>query len=646
MGGTARYVGAIALLVAVGQGLIETTDARAVDGSASIPEKAAAITTTESSRKGIQAIPGDRQKVHPMDARDVRVQGDLDRRIRITVARLLEGPNPYYTDDFILADVTGTPRIFFNFNGDLSGRYLGALSTASRYLGERYGKVDRIAQALLRHQDPDGHFGRPPDMQKPLSSVEEWDMANIYGAGRLLVGLIDYYDTTGDSRVLASARRLGDYILNVFPYYSNPRLIETLHGRSHQPYVYFLQNNEGLVRLGRASGENKYLEAARRLGELMRPVDCQHAHAFLSTLRGMMDYFFLTGNTEILHRVQEFYAQVLSSENALWPCEGIPESFNRRDNDEGCTEGDWMRLNLQLWQATGDAVYVDRAERALFNEVYFTQFDNGDFGYNRITPSGFVVTPRGRQYFCCTMHGLKTLSEVVRSIFGWAPDGISVNLFVDAEATLPEPHAGTIRQEADLFRTGEVKIRLQPKHPHHTALRIRIPAWAGGYGLLLNGRPCSATIENGYATILRTWKKGDEVSVRFRLNAYCLAPAKTRLTSVGDPQREHAVALLYGPLVLAAFETGNADYFRGEARPVLALPRPAPDGSVELPRAILRPDYLNQHAVLVNSFAMLDARFVLRTADGRSVTLCPLAERTGESLGGRVDIWFTARFTP
>lgn len=588
----------------------------------------------------------DHEKISRLDARDVRVHGDLDRRIRLTLARLLDGPNPSYSEEFILADVTGAPRIFANFNGDLSGRYLGALSSISRYTGQRPSKVDRIARAILAAQKPDGHFGTPPELHKPVDQWNEWDMANIYGAGRMLVGLVDYYEASGDPQGLAAARRLGDYILGVWASYGNPALLDALHRLGgHQPYVYFLQTNEGLVLLGRATGEKKYLDAARRLGDLLRPVDTQHAHAVLTTLRGMMDYHALAGDADVLRRVLDVYAQIRHSQNALAVCEGIPESFNRRDNDEGCTEGDWVRLNLQLARATADAAFLDRAERALWNEVFFTQFDNGDFGYNAITPSGFVVTPRGRQYFCCTMHGLKTLSEVVRSILGYGPDGIYVNLFLDADATLQQPCPVRIRQQSDLFGKGEVRIRLEPAQPCRTSLCIRIPAWADGHELLVNGQPQGTTVHQGFATIQRTWQRGDEVTLRLRMKTYCVGPDLARLTSAGAAQ-DQTVALLHGPLVLAAFETQNADYFRADPRPVLVLPKPAPDGSVQLPRSPLVQDYLNQHAVLVSSFAMLDARFVARTAGGRTVTLVPLAERTGDSLPGRVDLWFKAHLPP
>jgi hypothetical protein len=48
------------------------------------------------------AAAADHEMIHRVDARQVCVFGDLDRRIRMTIARLLDGPNPYYTDDFIM----------------------------------------------------------------------------------------------------------------------------------------------------------------------------------------------------------------------------------------------------------------------------------------------------------------------------------------------------------------------------------------------------------------------------------------------------------------------------------------------------------------------------------------------------------------
>src|SRR5512137_443313 len=58
-----------------------------------------------------------------------RPAGDLARRIDLTARRLTQTGVPAYTEDFVLADVTlDTRRRFWNFSGDLSGRWVEALT--------------------------------------------------------------------------------------------------------------------------------------------------------------------------------------------------------------------------------------------------------------------------------------------------------------------------------------------------------------------------------------------------------------------------------------------------------------------------------------------------------------------------------------
>ena len=56
-------------------------------------------------------------------------RGELAERIHLTAERLTRGGRPAYTPDFILADVAlDRRRRFWEFSGDLSGRYVEALS--------------------------------------------------------------------------------------------------------------------------------------------------------------------------------------------------------------------------------------------------------------------------------------------------------------------------------------------------------------------------------------------------------------------------------------------------------------------------------------------------------------------------------------
>ena len=90
-----------------------------------------------------------------------RPAGDLKRRVDLTAARLTRTGIPAYTDDFVLADVTlDERRRFWNFSGDLSGRYIEALSVLPPD-GRTPGALAPLVQKLLATQRADGRSGWP-----------------------------------------------------------------------------------------------------------------------------------------------------------------------------------------------------------------------------------------------------------------------------------------------------------------------------------------------------------------------------------------------------------------------------------------------------------------------------------------------------
>jgi DUF1680 family protein len=93
---------------------------------------------------------------------------------------------------------------------------------------------------------------------------------------------------------------------------------------------------------------------------------------------------------------------------------------------------------------------------------------------------------------------------------------------------------------------GRVCITLEPAEEKAFAVKLRVPGWCRNVevkvnGKRFNGRPNA----EGYLAIERVWKKGDQIALQFKL--------EPRLV-VGDHGNRGKVAVLYGPLVLAADE--------------------------------------------------------------------------------------------
>ena len=136
--------------------------------------------------------------------------GDLGARHELTLHRVMAGDSPAYSEEFLLADVRPEPvRRFTEYSGDLSGRYIGALATAARADGKTFPGLDALVEKVIALQKPDGYFGSAFHYDKPTDA----DLALLWGNGRLLVGLLEYYRLKPMPQVLAACGRLGDWLV-------------------------------------------------------------------------------------------------------------------------------------------------------------------------------------------------------------------------------------------------------------------------------------------------------------------------------------------------------------------------------------------------------------------------------------------------
>ncbi len=96
-------------------------------------------------------------------------------------------------------------------------------------------------------------------------------------------------------------------------------------------------------------------------------------------------------------------------------------------------------------------------------------------------------------------------------------------------------------EETEYPFRGTVRITLHPAAPHAFPLSLRIPGWAPGATLRVNGVPLSSPVPMAgtFARVERTWKAGDVVELEF--------PLVPRLSRWNN----NSVALERGPLVFS-----------------------------------------------------------------------------------------------
>ena len=134
----------------------------------------------------------------------------------------------------------------------------------------------------------------------------------------------------------------------------------------------------------------------------------------------------------------------------------------------------------------------------------------------------------------------------------------------------------------------EIVITVDTESAAPFAFKARVPAWCRETTVKVNGKPVKALRgKDGYAAIKRTWAKGDKVELNFKLEPRVI---------VGDHTNVGKIAIMYGPLVLAADEAtlgneGLAVNAISINKPDLASlaikPEPAPEKLKTWPHALV-----------------------------------------------------------
>ena len=416
-----------------------------------------------------------------------RPAGDLKRRVDLTAARLTRTGIPAYTDEFVLADVTlDERRRFWNFSGDLSGRYIEALSVLPPD-GRTPGSLAPLVRKLLATQKADGRFGRPGLAFTEADTGTE-HMALLWGNGRLLVGLMTYYEVTRDRAVLESARRLAGFLLAVREATKAPAVMKRVEGQGAFGFICFTQLSEGLAMLSRATGEKRYAEAGAEIVPLLQPRGVQHSHGYLSTLRGAVMLHDAGAPGDMLGFAQRLYGDLVRSGDYTLDG-GVMEYFGWTDpanrallapaqdasghdaRNEGCGLADFVRLSLQLYEATGQLDYLERAERCLVNGFDQNQFDNGDFGSRVFFEHGIKPTPSvDRAWWCCTMHGYRAYRDLLDHAVVEKNGVLRVQLFEDVD------FGGT--HAALTVRRTPFGVECRLARPFDGTFALRQPSWA------------------------------------------------------------------------------------------------------------------------------------------------------------------------
>jgi DUF1680 family protein len=145
-------------------------------------------------------------------------------------------------------------------------------------------------------------------------------------------------------------------------------------------------------------------------------------------------------------------------------------------------------------------------------------------------------------------------------MYAIAEDEIAVHLYGESKARFDLAGAkAELSQQTRYPWDGAIHFDLTLDRPAHFALSLRIPEWADGATLSINGEKLdlASVLMDGYARIDRDWKNGDKVDLSIPLTARKLFANPLVRQDAGR------TALMRGPMVYCVEETDNGAGLNG-----------------------------------------------------------------------------------
>jgi len=485
---------------------------------------------------------------------------EFQTRYKMTYDRLTTNVfHPVFSESFILADVNinpENPRRFSEFSGDLSGRYIEAMSIAAKDKDLEF--LHKIVAKTLTYQKSDGRFGNP-ELNFRQNEITGEHMALLWGNGRMLVGLLEYYNRFQDSNVLNAAIKLGDFYLTVYDACATPETIQKLEGFGAQGIICFTQYIEGMVRLAEITGRKNYLDVCMNVYPLLPERKKQHSHGFLTTLRGVLLMNEYTRDLKQLEYVIKQYDDLInSSDFTIYG--SVAEYFGGKGmRDEGCASSDFVRLGLELFRITGDHKYLETAEFAMFNAFYFNQYKTGDFGHHilssnllaythnpgkvKINYNGAAPSYPMAAWWCCTMHGMRCFSYLNDQMINILGDSAFLNLYIEADFKDDEFIITSSRLKSEKFT---MLFQLDIENNDNKTIYLRKPTWAAEIEIFLNNQNVEFSIVNNYIKVNENINSQDILQVGFNFSPN----VSERFNRDADRNKGISSRLTYGPFLM------------------------------------------------------------------------------------------------
>lgn len=467
----------------------------------------------------------------------------------------------------------------------LRGHFLGHwISAAAKLIAadgepELRVKLDNIVSELARCQELNGGewVGSIPEKYFTRLIKNQYIWSPQYVMHKTIVGLSDAYIYAGNTQALDILSHLSDWYITW-----TEKAAET------NPHAVYAGEEAGMLevwaQLYQLTKDEKYLTLAKRYADagLFRKLkegkdsltNC-HANASIPFTHGAAKMYEITDDSDWLEVIKLFWKAAVTDRGMFsttgmnagefWVPPHMQGHFLGSNDQEFCTVYNMVRTASYLLKYTGEAQYADYIERALYNGFLAQQ--NAQTGM----PAYFLPLGAGsrkkwgtktRDFWCC--HGTMVQAQTLYPELVWFTDGdkITAAQYIPSEFTAEMNGAKvTVSQTTGMKYYNDqaffdekddgqmsrwlLKFSVKCDKPVRFTLSLRVPEWAKGVELEVNGKNTAAPVKDGWLDITADWQN-DSVQVFF--------PSELRAETL--PDMPELMSVVDGPIVLAGI-TGS-----------------------------------------------------------------------------------------
>jgi len=461
-------------------------------------------------------------------------------------------------------------------------------------------QMDDIIAVIAKAQQPDGYIAT----RNQLEVGERWQVINhheLYNMGHLMTAACMHYRATGKRNFLDIAIKVGDYLHGAFVLNDDPKMwvfafnpsqimgaVELYRTTDDVKYLDVANrfiDNRGKTKVGKT--------VTKEFAEQHHPgVGTDHnqdrvpireeseavGHAVLATYMycGATDAALETGDKALMAAMERIWNDVTKRKMYIHGGVGplthglsirrdpVHEAFgdpyylhNRICYCETCANIGNGMWNWRMLNMTGDSRFADIMERVFYNAgISGLGLDGATFFYTNVLRRYGSEVPLlrsdsgvrwvGKGAICCPPSLARTIAEMRGYFYSTSPEGLWVHMFAgnELDTRLQDGTRLKLTQVTDYPWAGHVRMTLAPERPADFALLVRIPRWAAGARLTVNGATIQASAAPGqYARISRQWKNGDVVELQL--------PMEPRLVETNPLVEEtrNEAAVFRGPVL-------------------------------------------------------------------------------------------------